>query len=123
MNLPAVHSAPQPSPAASTDLGNIPQIATGLYGASPEFRRYFHRGWIDAQNGVPWAVDYNYMSDIDQMAYEQGRLLVREAIAEGFPLHVWHGDKATCGQVDWLYHLVCTKLGRNISPPEWEAVT
>ncbi len=80
------------------------------------WRRQIHCGWIDAQNGVAWSPVYERMSKSEQMGYEQGRLLVREAMAEGFGLPIWCGDKAGCGPVDDLWTNVCAKLGRSVCP-------
>ena len=40
------------------------------------------------------------MNKSEQIAYEQGRLLIRESIAEGFAICVWRGDKAGAVAVD-----------------------
>lgn len=58
------------------------------------------------------------MSRSEQIAYEQARLFVREAIAEGFAICIWRGDKAGSKPVDDLWDAVCFKLGRSPVPAE-----
>ena len=92
---------------------------TSVKTAPHDWRRQFHRGWVDAQHGVKWPADYEIMNKSEQIAYEQGRLLCREALAEGFGLVVWRGDKAGSGAVDELWDKVCAKLGRRVTPETW----
>ena len=84
--------------------------------APHDWRRQFHRGWVDAQHGVKWPADYEIMNKSEQIAYEQGRLLIRESIAEGFAICVWRGDKAGAVAVDALWDAVYRKLGRRPVP-------
>jgi hypothetical protein len=100
-------------------MGNSNFIQSSIAAAAHDWRRQFHRGWVDAQNGVKWPADYEIMNKSEQIAYEQGRLLCREALAEGFELVVWLGDKAGAGAVDELWNEVCAKLGRRVTPEAW----
>jgi hypothetical protein len=95
--------------------GNHIFFVRPIAAGTPAWRRQLHRGFVDAQNRPRhWPRDdYETMSTSEQIAYECGRLLVREAIAEGFALPVWRGDKAGCGPVDRLHSSVCQALGRD----------
>lgn len=75
---------------------------------------------MDAQRHAGWAKDYDKMSLNEQIAYEQGRLLVFEAKAEGIPLCAWSGNKSDCGPVAKLATEVRIKIGRRILPEPFE---
>lgn len=100
-------------------MANTSFSKTTIEGARSDFRRQFHRGWVDAQNEERWANDYDQMNCHEQIAYEQGRLLIREAIAGGFALPGWRGDKVGAWMVDGLWAMVCMKIGNPV-PPEWQ---
>lgn len=100
-------------------MGNNHLLKTTIEGAPHEWRRHYHRGYVDAQNGK-WAADYEKMSRNEQIAYEQGRLTVREAIAAGLGLIVWRGDKAGARAIDGLWHAIHAKIGHPVVPQEWE---
>ncbi len=100
-------------------MGNTHFGGTLVRTASHEWRRQFHCGWVDAQNGEPWPGNYEAMSRSEQIAYESARLLVREAIVEGFAIPIWRGDKAGALVIDELWGAVCRRLGGRPTPPEW----
>lgn len=102
-------------------MGNAAFKNTTVQTGPHPWRRHLHRGWVDAQNGQGWPRDYDVMSRSEQIAYETGRLFVREAIVEGFPICVWRGDKAGAKAVDDLWNALCRKLGHGPVPPEWFA--
>lgn len=101
-------------------MGNTSFATSSIARGPHPWRRQIHRGYVDAQNGRAWPDEYERMSRAEQVAYEQGRLLAREAIAEGFGLPVWRGDKAGCVPVDDLWIAVSMKLARPLCPPEWQ---
>jgi hypothetical protein len=99
-------------------MGNVPFKSVTIESAPSDWRRQFHCGWVHAQNGQAWSNDYDRMNKSEQIAYEQGRLLAREAIAAGFALPVWRGDKGAARSVDVLWTEVWRKLGHAPVPRE-----
>lgn len=99
---------------------NQRSLATTISTAPSHWRRQFHAGWVHAQDGY-WSAEYDRMCPQEQLAYEQGRLLAREAIAAGFPLCIWRGDKAGARPVEKLWSDVSRAVGNNIIPAEWRA--
>lgn len=85
---------------------------TTLEKAPSKFRRAFHRGWVDGQHNARWLRDYDRMTEDEQLGYEQGRLLAVEALAAGFALPVWRGDKSGARAVGELG----AKVARAIYP-------
>lgn len=74
---------------------------TTLATAPHEWRRTWHRGWLDAQNAPErWPRDYDRMSPTEQLGYEQGRLHLRNVLAARLPVPAWDGRKSTCGAVE-----------------------
>lgn len=73
---------------------------TSISGAPHEWRRAFHRGWVDYQNGAPFDRQYDRMSMREQIGYETGRLVVCGLIAGGFAVPLWRGDKAGSRSVE-----------------------
>jgi len=100
-------------------MANSKFIGTTIATGPHDWRRQLHRGWVDAQNGCSWPRDYDLMNKAEQIAYEQGRLLIREAIVEGFAICLWRGDKAGAKPVDDLWNAVCAKIGRRVTPKTW----
>lgn len=77
--------------------------STTISTAPHEWRRAFHRGYVDWQNRAPWPHDWDVMSKREQLGYEQGRLLAAEAVTAGIPLPYWRGDKAGADKMDDLW--------------------
>jgi hypothetical protein len=79
--------------------------------------RWFHRGWVDRQNGVLFPDDFDLWPRGTQLAYEQGRLAVSNVMSCG-PVPVWYGDRFHAEAVEIAMAEAKRRTGSAI-PPAW----